>query len=125
MMKIYWITGEAGAGKTTKARSLAKEINEPTFLIDGDEVREFFADKDFSDEGRMKQIERCARIASEVSKNGIVSIVACVSPKKEMRERAKEMLKDCEKELIFIPGGKCTWVKYEPPTNEEIESWKV
>ena len=46
---IYWFTGQPGSGKTVLA-DLFKEKKLPhAFRIDGDEMRELFANKDYSE----------------------------------------------------------------------------
>ena len=58
---IYWLTGQPGHGKTTLAK-LFKEHLEVNYKhkkimhIDGDDLREIFNNKDFSKEGRIKNI---------------------------------------------------------------------
>ena len=46
---IYWFTGQPGSGKTVLADLLKKEVLPHAFRIDGDEMRELFANKDYSE----------------------------------------------------------------------------
>lgn len=59
---IINLTGQAGSGKTTIAKEitniLPKSIN-----IDGDELREIFVNKDYSEAGRRKNIQNAYNIA--------------------------------------------------------------
>ena len=54
---IYWFTGQPGAGKTVLATALKQEMDN-TFHIDGDDLRAIFDNKDYSETGRRKNIER-------------------------------------------------------------------
>ena len=54
---IYWFTGQPGSGKTVLADLLKKEALPHAFRIDGDEMRELFANKDYSEKGRRANID--------------------------------------------------------------------
>lgn len=61
---IVWISGKAGAGKTTLAKALIKEWGEHTLLIDGDELRrEISKDLGFSREDREENALRALALA--------------------------------------------------------------
>jgi len=54
---IYWFTGQPGAGKTTLAVALQKELKKrghPAVHLDGDILRAVTDNHDFSTAGRMK-----------------------------------------------------------------------
>ena len=60
---IYWFTGQPGSGKTVLS-VLLKDYLEKNYLknvihIDGDDLREIFENKDYSKEGRIKNLQRC------------------------------------------------------------------
>ena len=117
---IYWITGKAGSGKTTYALHLSLGFESPYLILDGDKVRKVFEDEDFSNIGRWNHIGRMARIAKIAEDQGITVIIACVSPYKWMRQRARKMFK--ESKLIYIKGG-TLWPRthYEEPDEEEFK----
>ena len=52
---IINLTGQAGAGKSTIAKELEKILYN-SIIIDGDELREIFVNKDYSEDGRRKNI---------------------------------------------------------------------
>ena len=51
---IYWFTGQPGAGKTVLANALKQQL-ENTFHIDGDDLRDIFDNKDYSEAGTKKK----------------------------------------------------------------------
>lgn len=118
---IYWITGRAGAGKTTLANKMAKEFKEEgkcVLILDGDDVRKHFPNTGFTDEDRFNHIIKVARFAAIVEKQNIIVIIALVSPRKEWRQEARKLFQ--ESQLIYIEGG-TLWkgTTYEEPDEEE------
>ena len=51
---IIWLYGQPGAGKTTLANTLKTYID--AVHIDGDDIRTLFDNKDYSKEGRIKNL---------------------------------------------------------------------
>lgn len=82
--------GQPHSGKTT----LAYKLQESLFLygqttppiIDGDEIREIFKNKDYSKEGRIKNLNRISDIATYLNSKYKVVIISAVYPIKEARE---------------------------------------
>ncbi len=77
---IYWFTGQPCAGKTTLAKMLEKHLPESIYMIDGDDMRELFSNKDYSIKGRVENISTAQRIAHYLHNQGKDVIVALVSP---------------------------------------------
>ena len=92
-----WMTGLSGSGKSTLA-NLLKEKYEKEFgrfveILDGDEVRKGLSkDLGLSKEDREEHARRVSYLAKVLSRNGVISIVALISPYKSSRERAKELI---------------------------------
>jgi adenylyl-sulfate kinase len=92
-----WMTGLSGSGKSTLA-NLLKEKYEKDFgrfveILDGDEVRKGLSkDLGLSKEDREEHARRVSYLAKVLSRNGVISIVALISPYKSSRERAKELI---------------------------------
>jgi adenylylsulfate kinase len=128
---IYWLTGQPGHGKTTLAK-LFKEHLEVNYKhkkiihIDGDDLREIFNNKDFSKEGRIKNITFAQGLAKYLHMKNFEVIVSLVAPYKEVRESFKT---DMGSELIEIyvhtdelRGREANHVSdYEIPTENFID----
>lgn len=97
---VYWITGRKNSGKTTLAYRIAKQTG--GIVIDGDEVRKYFP-TGYTDEERLENIWKIAKIAKLMEDQGKVSVVACVSPKREWRTLAQEIFDECIE--ICMPFG--------------------
>ena len=96
---IYWFTGQPCAGKTTLAKMLEKHLPESIFMIDGDDMRELFSNKDYSIKGRVENISTAQRIAHYLHNQGKDVIVALVSPYIDQREDFKKLLGSNIKEI--------------------------
>lgn len=89
---IINLTGQAGAGKSTIARELEKILYN-SIVIDGDELREIFVNKDYSEDGRRKNITNAYNIARFLESKGFTPIVALISPYEDLREDLKSITK--------------------------------
>ena len=87
---IVNLTGQAGAGKSTIARELEKLLYR-SVVIDGDELREIFVNKDYSEEGRRKNITNAYNIARFLEAKGFTPILALISPYEDLREDLKSI----------------------------------
>tara|TARA_B110000483_G_scaffold170110_1_gene201198 strand:+ start:225 stop:824 length:600 start_codon:yes stop_codon:yes gene_type:complete len=101
-----WLTGLSGSGKTSIAKTVAKKLHIEGFItkvLDGDNIRLGVNNNlTFSEEDRMENIRRTAEISKLFVDCGIVTICCLVSPKRNMRERAKEIIGDENFHEIFI-----------------------
>jgi adenylylsulfate kinase len=88
---VLWMTGLPCSGKTTIVRELQKDIPNLA-MLDGDELREWFSPKDFSKAGRDEHNKRVAHLAKLLLKHGVPSAVSLVSPYKENRDSAREII---------------------------------
>ena len=64
---IYVLYGQPASGKTTLGKLLAQELNTP-FVIDGDEFREMFTNKNYGREGREENIKNANAVATYLNK---------------------------------------------------------
>lgn len=89
-----WFTGLPCSGKTTIAKEVKRILEEKDIdveLLDGDTVRDYIRNKDFSKEGRNKHLRYIALMARLLSKRNVVVLCSFVSPYRENRDFAREI----------------------------------
>ena len=91
---IYWFTGQPGSGKTVLADLLKEKFLPHAYRIDGDEMRDLFQNKDYSMNGRVKNIDAAQKIAHYLHNQELDVIVSLVSPYLDQREEFKKILGD-------------------------------
>ena len=94
--KVIWLTGLSGSGKTTLARNIEMDLNKRGFLtqiLDGDNVRTGINNNlGFSEEDRVENIRRIAEVTKLFIDCGIICINSFISPTKEIRQLAKNII---------------------------------
>ncbi|NQU44129.1 adenylyl-sulfate kinase, partial [bacterium] len=89
-----WLTGLTGSGKTTLANEvegLLLERGVPVEVLDDEEVRlRLYPELGYAKEDRDLNVERLAYLARILSRNGVVAIVAAVSPYHDARRQARQ-----------------------------------
>ena len=122
---IIWLTGQPGAGKTTICRKIMMRDSR-IFHIDGDDLRDLFDNKDYSEIGRRKNIELAQQIAQYLHNKGEDVLVSLISPYKEQRDKFKEKMGGKLLEVFVhtseIRGREDFFVKeYEQPTENYLD----
>lgn len=143
-----WFTGLSGSGKTTLARQVGRELRARGLkveVLDGDVVRQNLSKGlGFSKEDRDTNIRRIGFVCNLLSRNGVIAIVAAISPYRAVRDEVRasqdtgrfvEVFLDCPIELLMKRDVKGLYQKaltgtienftgvsdpYEPPENPEI-----
>ena len=119
--KIYWFTGQSGSGKTTLANLLKKTLNN-SINVDGDDLREVFMNKDYSEQGRRLNIQRAQDISLFLKNKGFNVIVSLVSPYKDQRDSFKnDDLIEIYVHTTNIRGREDFHVNYEKPIENFID----
>ena len=102
-----WFTGLSGSGKSTLATYLLpilRERGKNVEVLDGDEVRENLSKGlGFSKEDRDTNIRRIGYVANMLSRNGVVSICAAISPYAELRDEIRAMTKTFVEVYVEAP----------------------
>ena len=142
-----WFTGLSGAGKSTLARAVGDELRSRRHLVellDGDEVRKHLSrGLGFSKDDRDTNIRRIGYFARVLSRNGVVTIAAAISPYRDVRDEIRreheapfvEIFVDCPLEELKKRDPKGLYAEalagrlqnfsgvsdpYERPTTPEI-----
>jgi adenylyl-sulfate kinase len=112
-----WFTGLSGAGKTTASKMVAEELQargSRLEILDGDVVRENLSKGlGFSKEDRDTNIRRIAFVADLLSRNGVPVITAAISPYREIRAEARELMGDRFIE-VYVKASVDTCIERDP-----------
>ncbi len=141
-----WFTGLSGSGKSTISQAVAarlKDTGAKVELLDGDVVRTNLSQGlGFSKEDRDINIRRIGFVCELLSRNGVIAIVAAISPYRAVREELRERIEkfvevyvECPVEVLADRDVKGLYRKalageiaqftgvsdpYEPPADPEI-----
>ena len=93
-----WFTGLSGSGKTTIAHLVGPELDQRGAIVeylDGDTARTHLSKGlGFSKEDRDTNIRRIAFVANLLSRNEVPVITAAISPYRDIRDEARQMMGD-------------------------------
>jgi len=103
---VIWLTGLSGAGKSTIAQSLERDLfhrGMHTYVLDGDNIRHgLTSNLGFSPDDRMENIRRVSEVAKLMADAGTVVITAFISPYRMDRRRAREIALEGNAEFIEV-----------------------
>lgn len=152
---VVWLTGLPSAGKSTLARATAtraREQGRAVAVLDGDELRQaLWPDLGFSKAHRDENVRRAGALAGLLAEQGLVVLVALVSPYEGARNIARgqaarflEVFVSCSLSVCETRDVKGLYARarageiqgmtgiddpYEPPTAPELvlrtEEWTV
>lgn len=143
---VIWLTGLPGSGKSTTAKILESRLRclgLKVECLDGDDLRKTISpDVGFSRQDRELHCRRVTYISSLLARNGIVAIVALVSPYRTIREYARDNIQNFVEVWVKCSLDTCTrrdpkklyknanegkisnmtgvQDSYEPPINPEV-----
>lgn len=110
---MIWMTGLSGSGKSTIALGVERELHRRGILcriLDGDNIRSGInANLGFSEEDRRENIRRIAEIGKLFVDTGIVTIACFVSPTRELRQLARDIISPADFREVYIatPLSEC------------------
>lgn len=94
---IYYFIGQPSAGKTTLGEKLYKFLKtekrnwrRTVFHVDGDDLRELYQNKDYSEKGRRTNIKNAQALIKYLHYNGCDVVVSIVTPYLDLRESFKK-----------------------------------
>ncbi|KDA01913.1 sulfate adenylyltransferase subunit CysN [Hyphomonas oceanitis] len=97
---VLWFTGLSGSGKSTIANALQKRLfalGKHTFILDGDNVRHGLnRDLGFTDVDRVENVRRVSNVARLMSDAGLITLVSFISPFRDERQMARNLMADGE-----------------------------
>jgi bifunctional enzyme CysN/CysC len=103
---ILWFTGLSGAGKSTIANLVEKQLHadgRQTYLLDGDNVRHGLnKDLGFTDQDRVENIRRVAEVARLMVDAGLIVMVSFISPFRTERRMARALVEAGEFIEVFV-----------------------
>ena len=93
---ICWFSGLSSSGKSTIANELDRKLHEMgihSYVLDGDNVRHGLnKDLGLSPEDRTENVRRVSETAKLFIDAGLIILTAFISPYKEDRQRARELI---------------------------------
>jgi len=96
LARVFWFYGLSGSGKTTLATALEQRLTLQGFktkILDGDNIRTGLnKDLGFTDADRAENIRRIAHVARLFHEAGIIVICSFITPKRELRRLAREII---------------------------------
>ncbi len=103
---VIWLTGLSGAGKSTVAIELERELfnmGRQAFVLDGDNIRHgLCSDLAFSPNDRRENIRRVGEVAKLFAEAGLIVITAFISPYRDDRHMVREMVADDQFIEVFV-----------------------
>ncbi len=141
-----WLTGLSGAGKSTIAERLERELRargQRVEVLDGDVIRTHLSKGlGFSKADRDTNILRIGWVCEVLARNGVIAIAAAISPYREARDQVRqridqfvEVFVDCSLDTCIERDVKGLYCKalageitaftgisdpYEPPLAPEV-----
>ena len=102
-----WFTGLSGAGKSTLSERVFEKLKQAgakVELLDGDEVRTHLSKGlGFSKEDRDTNVQRLGFVCQLLSRNGVIAIVAAISPYRETRNQVRAKIENFVEIYVHCP----------------------
>jgi len=115
---VVWLTGLSGAGKSTIAIGLDKQLTDEgyhSYVLDGDIVRAGLSkDLDFSDASRHENVRRIGELAKLFADAGILVLVALISPFRLDRRTARSIMPSGDFIEVYIKASFKTCQERDP-----------
>jgi bifunctional enzyme CysN/CysC len=103
---VVWLTGLSGSGKSALAREVERELfngGRQVYVLDGDNIRHGLnSNLGFAPEDRVENIRRVAEVACLMADAGLLVITAFISPYRQDRRRAREIVLEGGHEFVEV-----------------------
>src|SRR5687768_13452822 len=147
--RVIWLTGLSGAGKSTIATELERELfnmGKQAYVLDGDNIRHgLCSDLAFAPQDRKENIRRVGEVAKLFVDAGIICVTAFISPYRSDRDLVRAIVPEGQFMEVFVNApieiceqrdvkglyakARAQEIKeftgvsapYEPPVNPEME----
>ena len=104
---VYWITGLAGAGKTSIGKLFFKKIKKEasnTIFLDGDELRSIFNfNNSFSMQGRLSLAYSYSKFCNLLANQNLNVVISTISMFEEVRNWNKKNISNYKEVYIKVP----------------------
>lgn len=112
---VLWFTGLSGAGKSTIAIELERELmirGRFAYRLDGDNIRDGLnSDLGFLLNDRTENIRRVAEASKLFQDSGMITLVSFISPLKNMREMARQIIGEENYIEIYVKAQLATCIE--------------
>ncbi|MFI8710622.1 adenylyl-sulfate kinase [Brevibacillus brevis] len=103
---VLWFTGLSGAGKSSLANAVEHELHQrglASYVLDGDNIRHGLnRGLGFGAEDRQENIRRIGEVAKLFVDAGVITLTAFISPYREDRELARNLVEAGEFIEIYV-----------------------
>ncbi len=103
---VLWLTGLSGAGKSTTANAVEQRLHamgRHSYVLDGDNLRHGLTkDLGFTQVDRVENVRRIAEVAKLFVDAGLIVLVSVISPFRDERQMARQMMEEGEFIEIFV-----------------------
>lgn len=106
-----WLTGLSSAGKSTLSKAVCERLRARDYhveLLDGDEMRHRLSrDLGFTKKDRDENIRRIGFIAEMLARNGVIALVAAISPYRAIRQEMRDNIGNFLEVYVNAPLEVC------------------
>ena len=103
---VVWLTGLSGAGKSATANAVEMRLHamgRHSYTLDGDNLRHGLTrDLGFTAADRVENVRRTAEVAKLFVDAGLIVLVSLISPFRDERRMAREMMEEGEFIEVFV-----------------------